>query len=90
MKVIFDEEVGTLYVRRPAAEVRTSEAAPHDGLLIFDMGEDGSVVGMIVCGADELDPGYWLNEHPDRDQVPADLREEIDSWFSQRASPPSC
>lgn len=75
-----DDSADVLYVRRDVARIVNSKEAPDDGYLILNYDSLGSVVGVQLLFASEMDLIYWRS-HPDRNVLPVDILTELDSWF---------
>lgn len=82
VNVKHDGAADVLYVLRNVARVSISREAPDDGYMILNYDSFGSIVGVQLMCASEMDMNYWRS-HPDRSVLPVDILAELDSWFDR-------
>lgn len=70
-------------VHRADVNVGTSREARNDSYLFLDLGVSGHVVGARLVAANEMPAKFWL-VHPDRDELPNDILQELDEALVRR------
>ena len=58
--------------------------APCDGHLLVERDASGNVIGVEVLNASALRYSFWQT-HPDRNILPYEILQVLDSWISSRA-----
>jgi uncharacterized protein YuzE len=74
-----DKNQDVLYIKYRDILSHHGKEAPHDGYLILNYAEDGSVVGLQILDATKITWNEWI-QHPDRSLIPSDILQVIDRW----------